>query len=133
MTKYIDKLNHHLPRDSEEQYNAVKLKMWCVLREWRQGGDSDVLFNCGTSWFIKRLSCNFILKPSVTVTKKKSLQKAQRYLQTMIKWSRIFGRLDIFTSTFRDSHIFRDANLKVNFGFTITSSFAATALKLVTK
>ena len=50
-------------------------------------------------------------------------------------YSRIFGRLDIFNCTCRDSHVFRDTNLKVTFdftNFTIISSIAATTLKLVT-
>ena len=51
----------------------------------------------------------------------------------MITHSRIFGRLDVFTSVYKDSYIFRDTNLKVTFGFTIISSIAATTLKLVTK
>ena len=50
----------------------------------------------------------------------------------MITHSKIFGRLDIVTCTCKDSHIFRDTNLKVTFGFTIISSIAATSLKLVT-
>ena len=28
VTKYIDKLNNHLSRSSEEQYNEVKLRIW---------------------------------------------------------------------------------------------------------
>ena len=37
----------------------------------------------------------------------------------MIKHSRIFGRLDVFSCTCRDSNMFRDTNLKVTFCFTI--------------
>ena len=51
----------------------------------------------------------------------------------MITHSRIFGRLNVFTCTCRDSHMFRDMNLKVTFVFTIISSIAATTLKLVAK
>ena len=39
----------------------------------------------------------------------------------MITHSRMFGRLDVFKCTCRDSHMFRDTNLKVTFGFTIIS------------
>ena len=51
----------------------------------------------------------------------------------MIAHSRIYGRLDIFPCTCRDSHLFRNTNLKVTFGFTIINTIAATTLKLVTK
>ena len=33
MTKYIDKLNNHLSRSSEEQYNEMKLE--CSLHKYK--------------------------------------------------------------------------------------------------
>ena len=43
----------------------------------------------------------------------------------MIMHIRIFGRVDVFSCTCRDSHMFKDKNLKVMFGFTITSSITS--------
>ena len=43
----------------------------------------------------------------------------------MIMHIRIFGRVDVFPCTCRDSHMFKDKNLKVMFGFTITSSITS--------
>ena len=60
----------------------------------------------------------------------KSSKDAILLQQHMIRYSRIFGRLDIFTCTCRDFHVFRGTKRKVRLGFTIISSIAATTLKL---
>ena len=52
-----------------------------------KGADSDVLFNCGSSQCIKRLSCNFILKSLVPLAKTDKSSKDTMLLQTNI-WSR---------------------------------------------
>ena len=33
MSKYVDKLNNHLSRGYEEQYNDAETQIWYVLRE----------------------------------------------------------------------------------------------------
>ena len=49
-----------------------------------KAADPDVLFNCGPSQCIKRLSCNFFLKSLVQLAKTEKSSKDTMLLQTSI-------------------------------------------------
>ena len=96
-----------------------------------KGADSDILFNCGLSRCIKKVSCNFNLKSLDPLAKTENSSKDTMLLQTNIWSSTAEFLVDLMLLP--DSHMFRNTKLKVMFGFTIKSSIAATTLKLVTK